>query len=361
MSSPFESVTFMRGPAMKNRLMLAPLTNHQSHEDGTLSDDEFHFLTKRAEGGFGMVMSCASHVHPLGKAFPGQLGCWGDQHLEGLTRLARAIHDSGSMAYMQLHHGGRRASAELIGQRPVAPSEDAKTGARALSTEEVEEAIESFVAAAQRCEEAGFDGVEIHGAHDYLLCEFLSPELNRREDRFGGSREARFQIFVEILDGIRSRCNQNFQVAVRLSPERFGLNTADIVWTFEQLIASGQVDMIDLSLWDVFKEPLDPAFSDQSLSELFLSVDRGDVKVAVAGKLYDGAALQRALDLGADIVALGRAAIVNHDFPELLVANPLVAMRELPVSRAVLRDEGLGEAFIRYMDTWDDFVAPEIA
>ena len=358
MPSPFDPVHFRRGPSMANRFMLAPLTNHQSNAYGTLSEEELHWLTLRADGGFGMVMTCASHVQEVGNAFPGQLGCWGDQHLEGLRRIADAMHERGALAYVQLHHGGRRADPELMGQTPVAPSDDSKTGARALSTQEVEEVIEAFISAAQRCEAAGFDGIEIHGAHDYLLCEFLSPQLNRRDDRFGGSREARFQIFRDILDGIRTRCGDHFQIAVRISPERFSLVTSDIVWVYEQLIATGQVDLIDLSLWDVFKEAIDPEFEGRSLAELFLPLDRGDTRVAVAGKLYDGAAVQRALDLGADIVALGRAGIVNHDFPLLMEHDSQVSMRSLPIARDVLRDEGLSEAFIDYMDTWDGFVAP---
>lgn len=358
MSSPFESVQLRRGPALANRFLLAPMTNLQSHVDGRISEEESQFLVKRAEGGFGAVMTCASHVLATGQAFPGQLGCWSDHHLEGLSRLATSLHASGSLAYVQLHHGGRRASEELMGERPVAPSDDEKTGARGLSTSEVEASIEAFISAALRCERAGFDGVELHVAHDYLLCEFLSPELNRRSDRFGGSREGRFRIVTEILEGIRSRCGTDFQLLVRLSPERFQLNTQDIVWVFDQLVTGGLVEVIDLSLWDVFKEVSDPLFEGQGLAELFLSRERGDTKVAVAGKLYDGVAIQRALDLGADIVALGRAAITNHNFPTMLQADAAASMRILPVTREILRQEALSDTFIDYMDSWEGFVAP---
>ena len=226
MSTLFDAVTFLHGPAMKNRFMLSPLTNQQSNPDGTLSDDEERWLTMRAAGGFGMTMTCASHVDPIGQGFPGQLGCFSDDHLPGLTRLAAGIREQGSVAIVQLHHAGRRAPAELIGTSPLAPAEDAKYGARRMTTDEVHEVIESFVAAAVRCDEAGFDGVELHGAHDYLLCEFLNVEFNDRTDAYGGSRGARFRIFDEIIAGIRQRCRPDFQVGVRLSPERFGLDTA---------------------------------------------------------------------------------------------------------------------------------------
>ena len=356
MSTPFDVVPSAHGPAMKNRFMLAPLTNQQSNPDGTLSDDEERWLTMRAAGGFGMTMTCASHVESRGKGFEGQLGCFGDEHLPGLPRLAAGIRAQGSVAIVQLHHAGRRAPAELIGTSPVAPAGDAKYGARALTTAEVEEVIESFIAAAVRCDLAGFDGVELHGAHDYLLCEFLNAEFNDRTDDYGGSREARFRIFDEIISGIRRRCRPDFHLGVRLSPERFGMATADVIDAFERLVATEKVDLIDLSLWDVFKEAADEQFASRPLLEVFTDLDRGAVRVAVAGHLYCGSDVQRALDCGADIVAIGRAAITNHDFPRLLQTDPTAAMRELPVSREILAAEGLGPSFIEYMSNWKGFV-----
>ena len=356
MPTPFDAVTFVRGPAMKNRFMLAPLTNQQSNPDGTISADEERWLTMRAAGGFGMTMTCASHVDPLGQGFDGQLGCFSEDHLPGLTRLAAGIRAQGSVAIVQLHHAGRRAPAELIGTEPVAPANDGKYGARALTAAEVQGVIESFVVAAARCDEAGFDGVELHGAHDYLLCEFLNAEFNDRTDEFGGSREARFRVFDEIISGIRRRCRPDFHLGVRLSPERFGMATADVIDAFERLVATRKVDLIDLSLWDVFKDAADAQFAPRPLLELFTDLDRGPVRLAVAGQLYSGSDVQRALDCGADIVAIGRAAITNHDFPRLVQADPTAAMRELPVPRDVLAAEGLGPSFIEYMSNWKGFV-----
>ena len=356
MPAPFDAVTFLHGPAMKNRFMLSPLTNQQSNPDGTLSDDEERWLTMRAAGGFGMTMTCASHVEKRGQGFSGQLGCFSDDHLPGLTRLAAGIRAQGSVAIVQLHHAGRRAPAELIGTAPVAPAADAKTGARSMTTAEVREVIEAFVAAAARCDAAGFDGVELHCAHDYLLCQFLNATFNDRTDEYGGSREARFRIVDEIIAGIRRHCRPDFQVGVRLSPERFGLATADMIDVFDRLVATGDVDFIDLSLWDVFKDAVDEEFESRPLLELFTALDRGPVRLAVAGQLYSGSDVQRALDLGADIVAIGRAAITNHDFPRLVQADPAAAMRELPVPRQDLVAEGLGPAFLDYMGNWGGFV-----
>src|SRR5580692_2523002 len=152
MTDLFDPISFKRGPAWKNRLMLAPLTNCQSHPDGRLSDEEFHWLTMRATGGFGLVMTCAAHVQRIGQGFPGQLGVFSDDHLPGLTRLAAKIKAEGSVSSVQLHHAGIRSPEALIGEKPVGPSDDAETGARALSLGEVEQLIEDFVTAAVRAE-----------------------------------------------------------------------------------------------------------------------------------------------------------------------------------------------------------------
>jgi 2,4-dienoyl-CoA reductase-like NADH-dependent reductase (Old Yellow Enzyme family) len=356
MASISDQVTFPHGAVMKNRLALAPLTNQQSHADGTLSDDEFRWLTMRAEGGFALTMTCASHVQRQGQGFAGQLGCFSDDHGPGLARLADAIRGHGSLAVVQLHHAGRRSPHELIGTAPVAPFDDPKTGARALTTAEVEQVVEDFVEAAVRCERAGFDGVELHGAHDYLLCEFLSP-ANERGDRYGGSLENRARSFFEIIEGIRARCRADFHVSVRLSPERFGMRTADVISVFEWLAGSGLVDFIDLSLWDVFKTAIDEEFADRPLLELFTGLDRGATRLGAAGKLYSGADVRRAIDAGVDVASIGRAAITNHDFARRILADPDFSMRALPVTTEVLRREGLGDAFIAYMRQWEGFVA----
>jgi 2,4-dienoyl-CoA reductase-like NADH-dependent reductase (Old Yellow Enzyme family) len=186
MTDLFQPMTLTRGPTWKNRFMLAPLTNTQSHPDGVLSNEEFHWLTKRAEGGFALTMTCAAHVAAGGQGFPGQLGVFDDKHLEGLTRLASTIKAKGAVSSVQLHHAGSRSPKELVGQ-PVCPSDEPKSGARALLPAEVEALRDNFIAAAVRAQKAGFDGVEIHGAHGYILAQFLSPEINHRTDRWGGS------------------------------------------------------------------------------------------------------------------------------------------------------------------------------
>jgi 2,4-dienoyl-CoA reductase-like NADH-dependent reductase (Old Yellow Enzyme family) len=357
MPSLFEPLTFMHGPAMKNRFMLAPLTNLQSHVDGRLSDDEYHWLTLRAQGGFGLTMTCASHVQARGQGFPGQLGCWSDAHIDGLRRLAAGIHAAGSLAYVQLHHAGMRAPAELIGSQPVCPSDDAETGARALSLAEVEEVREDFIAAAVRADQAGFDGVELHGAHGYLLSQFISPKYNRRDDRYGGPLQQRGRLVLEIIAGIRERCRPDFTLGIRVSPERFGLELGEMREFVQQLLRDGRLDFIDLSLWDAFKLPNEAAFQQRPLLDWFMDLERGAVRLGVAGRIMDGATARKCLEHGADFVTIGRGAVLHHDFPLRVLANPDFAAMPLPVTVDYLRAEGLGPAFIEYMKTWQGFVA----
>ena len=263
-----DPISFAHGPAMPNRLMLAPLTNRQSHADGTLSDDEHRWLTLRAQGGFGLTMTCAAHVQAVGQGFGGQLGVFGDEHLPGLTRLAADLNTTGTVSYVQLHHAGMRSPADLIGTQPVCPSEDAATGARALTTDEVEQVTADFVAAARRAQLAGFHGVELHGAHGYLICQFLSPEINRRADRFGGSLENRSRLLFDIVDGIRAECGPDLALAVRLSSDRFGIVTEEMVEVYARLIATGAVDLVDMSLWAVRRPASDGVFAGEPLLEL---------------------------------------------------------------------------------------------
>jgi 2,4-dienoyl-CoA reductase-like NADH-dependent reductase (Old Yellow Enzyme family) len=359
MPSLFEPLTFARGPAWKNRFMLAPLTNSQSHPDGRISEDEFRWLTYRATGGFGLVMTCASHVQSIGQGFPGQLGVFSDDHLPGLTRLAETIRAEGAVSSVQLHHAGIRSPESLIGEAPVGPSEDAETGARALSEGEVEALVEDFVAAAVRSERAGFDGVELHGAHGYILCAFLSPETNRRTDRWGGSLENRARIVREIIKGVRARTRPDFQLGLRLSPERFGLIFSDQRTLAGELLAAGDLDYLDMSLWDSFKAPVDPAFASRPLIDWFTELPRGETRLGAAGKLMGAADCRRALDHGADFAIIGRGAVLHHDFPRKIAEDPDFRSIALPVTRAHLRQERLGLSFIEYMNGWKGFVAED--
>lgn len=347
----FEDLGFIRGPSPKNRLVLAPLTNTQSHDDGTLSDDEFRWLTMRAEGGFGQVKTCAIAVEERGRGYPGQLGAWTDLHLPGLSRLAEAVKSHGTLACAQLAHSGPRSLRGRVGV--VA---DAENDVVALTSDDVQVTIKSFVDAAKRSETAGFDGVEIHAAHGFLPAQFLSPEINTRTDDWGESLQNRTRFIREVLVRIRAETGENFQLGLRLSPERFGLHLAEILEFAQEAMKSGMIDWLDMSLWDVFKAPEEEAFAHKPLMTWFTELDRGNTRLGVAGNILDRATAERALSQGADYVDIGKAAILAHDFPKKVLAASDFQLPKRPVSEAFLKDQGLGPAFIGYMRSFGGFV-----
>ena len=354
--APNSPLKFNCGAQMKNRFMLAPLTNQQSHEDGTLSEDEFHWLSMRAQGDFGLVMTCASHVQEIGKGFSGQLGIFSDIHIEGHKRLASELKSYGSLAVAQLHHAGMRSPKDVIGKKAVCPSDSEKHNARALTLDEVHQLKDDFISAAIRAKHCDYDGVEVHGAHGYILTQFLSPTINRRTDCYGGTLHNRSRLLFEIVEGIRDACGPKFLLGVRLSPEKFGMKLSEVKIISQQLIDSGYIDFLDLSLWDVFKFPEEKIEPKISLLDHISQLDQKDIKITVAGNIRSAENVRHVLDSGIDFVSIGRSAILHHDFPQKVINNPNFTPIENPVSEEYLRSEGLSDTFIRYMRRWPGFV-----
>ncbi|WP_299525095.1 NADH:flavin oxidoreductase [Winogradskyella sp.] len=354
--NPNSSLEFNCGLKMKNRFMLAPLTNQQSHENGSLSENEFRWLTMRAKGGFGLVMTCASHVQEIGKGFSGQLGILSDSLMEGHKRLAQEIKSHGSLAVAQLHHAGMRSPFDVIKQKAVCPSNSEKHNARALTLDEIHQLRDDFIASAIRAKKSGYDGVEVHGAHGYILTQFLSSKINQRTDDYGGTLQNRSRLLFEIVEGIRHACGNEFLLGVRLSPERFGMKLTEIKTLGQQLIDGSKIDFLDFSLWDCFKKAEEFPDSNLSLLEHIFQLDRKNVKFTVAGNIRNGNDVKRVLYTGIDFVTIGRSGILHHDFPLKVMENPNFQPIENPVTEAYLKSEGLGNKFIDYMRRWEGFV-----
>ena len=356
-----DTLSLTRGGTLKNRLVLAPMTNGQSHDDGRLGEAEHRWLVMRAEGGFALTMTCAATVQKEGVGFPGQLGIYSDDHLEGLQRLAADIKAARSHAVVQLHHAGMRSPVALTGRAPSCPSDDPETGAKAMTGDEVKRSIEAFVEAARRADRAGFDGVELHGAHGYLICEFLSPDINRRDDEYGGPLENRARFLFDAIDGVRAVCGPDFSLGVRLSPERFGMQLLEIRTVAARLLAEEKIDYLDMSLWDCFKEPEDSAMlRGRTLMSYFADLPRRSVRLGAAGKIVSGADAARVLAAGMDFVVIGRSAVLHHDFARRVAADPAFEPVPTPVSPEYLRSEGLSDPFIKYMRHWKGFVTDPV-
>lgn len=357
----FEPVTFRHGAVAPNRLALAPLTNGQSDDDGTLGDDERRWLARRAAGGFGVVATCASHVAPDGKGFAGQLGIWSDAHLHGLTALAAEIASHGALGLVQLYHGGVRSPSSLTGQQPWSASvfhEDRPEfeTPRAATDDDIHGVIGQFRDAAVRADRAGFAGVELHGAHGYLLSQFLSATMNTRGDAWGGDIAGRARLLREVTRSVRAVTRPGFVVGVRISPEDFGYTRGvdlDETLTVAKWLADDGIDFLHLSLWNVermtAKRPAEHPIT------AFRAALPGDVRIMAAGKVWEAAQAEAAIARGADLVAVGRAGIVNPDWPTLVRDGAPVRHPPLTVAEYAARD--VSPRFVAYLRRFDGMVA----
>lgn len=356
-SDLFKPLTLLHGPAMRNRFMLAPLTNQQSHHDGSASEFDQEWIAQLAQGGYALIQTCATTVEAGGIAFERQLGIHSDHHLAGLTQMASSVRRNGALSAVQLHHAGHRARRELGGEPAPASSYTLK-GVPAITTEQVGRIRDSFIAAAKRAQVAGFDGVAVHGAFGWILSEFMSPSYNLRTDKYGGSVENRARLTIEVIEGIRRACGPDFQIGWRLSVERYGLRLEELRDITAHILERELIDYLDLALWDSAQIVQDGDFKGQTMLSVFTELPRKGVRVGTAGKIMSAQRAGQLLEEGCDFVLIGRAGILQRDFPHHVRMNPQYASPELPVTADYLRAGGLSERFIEHLRGWQSFVSP---
>ncbi len=319
MSSPIFAPLSLGRWESRNRLVLAPMTTYSSQEDGVISDDEIPYLRRRAEGGFGIVMTAACCIHPHGKAFDGQWACWTDSYVTSLRKVSSAIQKEGALAVLQIHHGGRACPSRLCGGPPLSASAIPmdRPGAetpQAMTDDEIEDAIFAYGQAARRAREAGFAGVEIHGANTYLPQQFVSPHSNRREDQWGQDRLLfTRRVVEEVLDQVGG---QAF-VGYRFSAEE--LEEPGIRWEHTapliDLLCTSGLQYLHASLWDYTAKGLKGDWAEPTLVKIAKQVDKRIPLIGV-GKIKDQTDAETCLDWGADLVAVGRAALSQPDWPQ---------------------------------------------
>jgi 2,4-dienoyl-CoA reductase-like NADH-dependent reductase (Old Yellow Enzyme family) len=358
----YAPLTLPSGLVLANRIALAPMTNLQSLPDGSLGDDELAWLAARADGGFGLIATCAAYVALDGKAWDGQLGIDRDDQLPGLRRLAARIRSAGAAAIVQVFHGGVRATARLTGEQVWSAStwsEDGKAFEvpRVATRDDIERVIVQFADAAVRAERAGFDGIELHGAHGYLLSQFLSSTMNPRDDGWGGDLDGRARLMLEVFAACRARTRPGFTIGVRLSLEDYGhargMDLDDNIEVARRLAEAG-ADFIHVSLWDA------AAMTKKRPGEHAIPLVRAalprEVAVFAAGAVWSPGEAVTLLERGAEVVALGRAGILNPDWPRHARAASWEPMRP-PITRAQLLDRAVSPVFAQYLSRWKNFVA----
>jgi len=340
-SALFSPLT-LRGVTLRNRIVLSPMCQYSARE-GHVSDWHLVHLGARAVGGAALVFTEACAVTPQGRISPADLGIWGDDHIPGLARLTAFIRAQGAVAGIQLAHAGRKASTQVPwrGGRPLAPSEggwepvgpaavpfdEGYPVPRAASAAELEGVVEAFAAAARRALEAGFQAVEIHAAHGYLVHSFLSPLSNSRADAWGGGFAGRARLLVEIVQSVRRQWPAKLPLLVRLSATDWvegGWSPDDTV-ALARMLAPLGVDLIDCSsggLLPGVSIPVAPGYQVP-----FAERVRREAQVAAGavGLITEPAQAEAIVAGGqADLVFLGRQLLREPSWP-------LRAARELGV------------------------------
>ena len=370
MSALFSTAS-LRGLTLRNRTVVAPMCQY-SAQDGMANDWHLVHLGRFAIGGFGLVILEATGVTAEGRISYGDLGLWKDEQIAPLARIVDFLHQQGAAAGIQLAHAGRKASTPVswnntanmtaaekaaIGYQhwtPVAPSalahspnDDNFQTPTALDEAGIRQLVEDFVAAARRADDAGFDTVEIHAAHGYLLNQFLSPLANKRTDRYGGSRENRMRLLLEITAAVRAVWPEHKPLLVRLSVSDWhpdGWKVEDSVALARELKALG-VDAIDCSSGGFDGARID-AVENYQVPFAKAVRDGADIPTMAVGLLGDVAAAEAILAGGqADFIALARGALDDPNWP--LHANHELgatdyALWPVQTNRVSSRDRSLG-------------------
>lgn len=321
----FKSLTLPNGVEVRNRFVLAPLTHTSSNDDGTISDIELPYIEKRSKD-VGIAINAASNVNDVGKAFPGQPSVAHDSDIEGLKELAQVMKKNGAKAIVQIHHGGAQALPELTPDGDVvAPSaislksfgQQEEHDAREMTAEEIEQTIRDFGEATRRAIEAGFDGVEIHGANHYLIHQFVSPYYNRRNDVWADNYKFPVAVIDEVIKAKKAHANDDFIIGYRLSPEEAESPGISMEITEELIhqIANKPLDYIHVSLMDVNSVTREGKYKGENRLKLIHQWINGRMPLIGIGSVFTAEdALNAVENIGVEFVALGREILLDYDF-----------------------------------------------
>ncbi|MBD8016233.1 NADH-dependent flavin oxidoreductase [Planococcus wigleyi] len=323
----FKEITLPNGVVLNDRLGVAPMTTYSGNEDGTVSDQELTYYNRRAGLGSLYISACIA-VSENGIAFPNQFIGFDDNAIPRLTQMAKEMKSKGSKAILQIQHGGRQGQAELIKtNETVAPSSvpnaSGKPAPRELTEAEIEAIIVDFGETTRRAIEAGFDGVEIHGANTYLLQQFISTATNLRQDQWGGSLENRMKFPLAVLkkvkDIVAEYADEQFIVGYRLSPEEN--NETTVGYTIEETkilveeLIQGGIHYLHVSLMEFKKKPRGAEQGD-SIVRILANHINGRIAFVAVGSVKTPEDALTALEEGADIVVIGRQALIDPEWTE---------------------------------------------
>lgn len=319
----FEPYT-LKNITLKNRIVMAPMCMYSvEDESGKVQDWHKVHYTARAVGQVGLVILEATAVTPQGRISANDLGIWSDEHIAGLKELTDLIHVNGAHAGIQIAHAGRKAELEgtIVAPSAIAFSDRYQTPA-ALTKEQIKETVEAFKEGARRAKEAGFDVIELHGAHGYLINQFLSPLSNQRDDEYGGSRENRFRILREIIEQVKTVWDG--PLLVRVSADEYapeGNQMEDHVM-FANWMKELGVDLVDVSSGGVVHTGPTKVYPGYQVP-LSEQIKHGaDVPTGAVGLITDPNMAEEILQNGrADLIFLGRELLRDPYWPRAAAAK----------------------------------------
>lgn len=331
----FQPFRFKQGLTLRNRVVMAPMTTWASNDDYTVSDDEVKYYQRRVNG-VGLVITGCTPVAPSGIGFTHQFAGYDDSFTPSLRKLATAAKSGGAPAILQLVHGGNKALAALIPngdivsasamQIPASAFTPAAT-CRALREDEIQVLIRAFGDTTRRAIEAGFDGVELHGAHGFLLQNFLSPLSNQRTDQWGGPLENRLRfplaVVAEMQRVIKAHATKPFVLGYRVTAEEHeegGLRLDETNVLLDRLVQA-KVSYIHLSLEHLLLDKPVASPNRKTIVELVLNRVAGKVPVLAAGGIRQPDDAVKALEMGLTLVAVAHGLIMNPDWVELVQAG----------------------------------------
>ncbi|MDI6734838.1 MAG: NADH:flavin oxidoreductase [bacterium] len=322
---------------LKNRIVMAPMSTNYAAEDGSVTEKLKHYLVKRAKGGVGLIIVESSYIDLVGKASTCNLGIHSDTLISGLSNLVDAVHNYDVKIAVQLWHAGRRTKAAICGSQSVTPSSISNINgnvSRELTIEEIENIVRLFGGAAKRAKNAGFDAIELHMAHGYLINQFLSPYFNRRTDKYGGNFQKRIRFAIEVVERIRIEVGDEFPILCRLSAEESikGGLTIQEGKDIAKVLQSLGVSAIDVSGGISSSSYISTPSMDTPegyLVHLAQAVKEVvTVPVIAVGRIHNPLFAESILKKGkADLIALGRALLADPEWPIKVKKNLFANIR----------------------------------
>ncbi|MFB0521409.1 MAG: FAD-dependent oxidoreductase, partial [Desulfatiglandales bacterium] len=319
---------------LKNRIVMAPMETQYGGEDGYVTERVKNYYEARARGGAALIIVEATYIHLRGWAHANQLSISDDKYIPGLSGLVRVIHQHGAKAAIQLNHAGREAKlAALNGMQTVAPSPLAgglfRETPKELTIDEIGEIIASFAEAALRAKKADFDGVELHGAHGYLISQFLSRSSNKRQDMYGGDLPNRARFLIEVIKAVKRAVGNDYPVWCRINGMEYGVEegiTLEEAQDTARMAQEAGVDAIHVSATGP-RAPNNlpsPTFVPAIIAHLTEGIKRAvTVPVIAVGKMTPEAAERILAEGKADLIAIGRALLADPELPNKVADNRL--------------------------------------